>query len=57
MKSRTDFKNYYEYLIYKKRWLQQIKEKLIILNCSFFTIKQIENEIENCHKEINDQVW
>ena len=57
MKTRTDFKNYYEYLIYKKRWLQQIKEKLIVLNCGFFTIKKIEVEIENCHKEINNQIW
>lgn len=57
MKTRTDFKNYYEYLIYKKRWLEEIKQRLLDFNCGFFTIKQIEVEIENCHKQINDQVW
>lgn len=57
MKKRNDFKTYYEFLIYKKTLLERIKPKLEELGCGFFTLKQIDIEIENCHKQINDQVW
>lgn len=57
MKKRNEFKTYYDFLIYKKTLLTRIKPQLEELGCGFFTIKQIDIEIENCHKEINDQVW